>query len=283
MGPKTLVTHIFPDLDAITSLWLFDRYDDDFESANLQFVPAGSTFEGKAVDSDPDIVHVDTGLGRFDHHHTDERTCAAKLIFEHLLTSKKIKSKDVPALKRLTELVVQIDQFEDFFWPEPANDRYDLGINQILDHLKLSGRLNDKELVYQGFSLLDALLAGLKFKVKAEEEIKAGIEFTSPWGKSLGVETRISAINKLAQKLGFALVVRKEPGTGFVSLKSQPKPELDLTSAYEALKKADPKADWYFHPSKHIILNGSRHNLKVKPSNLSLKEVIKEVSNLTWQ
>ena len=283
MGPKTLVTHIFPDLDAVTSLWLFDRYDDDFESANLQFVPAGSTFEGKAVDSDPDIVHVDTGLGRFDHHHTDERICAAKLIFEHLLTSKKIKSKDVPALKRLTELVVQIDQFEDFFWPEAANDRYDLGINQILDHLKLSGRLNDKELVYQGFSLLDALLAGLKFKVKAEEEIKAGIEFTSPWGKSLGVETRISAINKLAQKLGFALVVRKEPGTGFVSLKSQPKPELDLTSAYEALKKADPKADWYFHPSKHIILNGSRHNLKVKPSNLSLKEVIKEVSNLTWQ
>ena len=283
MGPKTLVTHIFPDLDAITSLWLFDRYDDDFESANLQFVPAGSTFEGKAVYSDPDIVHVDTGLGRFDHHHTDKRICAAKLIFEHLLTSKKIKSKDVPALKRLTELVVQIDQFEDFFWPEAANDRYDLGINQILDHLKLSGRLNDKELVYQGFSLLDALLAGLKFKVKAEEEIKAGIEFTSPWGKSLGVETRISAINKLAQKLGFALVVRKEPGTGFVSLKSQPKPELDLTSAYEALKKADPKADWYFHPSKHIILNGSRHNLKVKPSNLSLKEVIKEVSNLTWQ
>jgi len=283
MGPKTLVTHIFPDLDAVTSLWLFDRYDDDFESANLQFVPAGSTFEGKAVDSDPDIVHVDTGLGRFDHHHTDKRICAAKLIFEHLLTSKKIKSKDVPALKRLTELVVQIDQFEDFFWPEAANDRYDLGINQILDHLKLSGRLNDKELVYQGFSLLDALLAGLKFKVKAEEEIKAGIEFESIWGKSLGVETRISAINKLAQKLGFALVVRKEPGTGFVSLKSQPKPELDLTSAYEALKKADPKADWYFHPSKHIILNGSRHNLKVKPSNLSLKEVIKEVSNLTWQ
>ncbi len=70
MGTKTLVTHIFPDLDAVTSLWLFDRYDDDFDKAKLEFVPAGGTFGGESVDSDPDIVHVDTGLGRFDHHHT---------------------------------------------------------------------------------------------------------------------------------------------------------------------------------------------------------------------
>lgn len=280
MGTKTLVTHIFPDLDAVTSLWLFDRYDDDFTKANFEFVPAGSTFEGKVVDSDPDIVHVDTGLGRFDHHHTDERTCAAKLVFEYLLDSKKIKSKDIPALERLTDLVIQIDQFEDFFWPEAANDRYDLGLNSLLDYLKLSGSLNDKELVYQGFSLLDALLAGLKFKVKAEEEIKEGIEFESYLGRSLAVETRVSAINKLAQKLGFALVLRKEPGTGFVSLKSQPKKELDLTRAYKALVKADQFADWYFHPSKHIILNGSRHNRNVKASRLSLKEVVEVIKKL---
>ena len=280
MGTKTLVTHIFPDLDAITSLWLFDRYDDDFAKANFEFVPAGGTFEGKSVDSDPDIVHVDTGLGRFDHHHTNERTCAAKLVFEYLLDSKKIKSKDIPALERLTELVIQIDQFEDFFWPEAANDRFDLGLNSLLDYLKLSGSLNDKELVFQGFSLLDALLAGLKFKVKAEQEIKDGIEFTSTFGRTLAVETRVSAVNKLAQKLGFALVVRKEPGTGFVSLKSQPKPELDLSPAFTALKLADPKADWYFHPSKHIILNGSRHNRSVKASRLSLQEVIEVIKKL---
>ena len=280
MGTKTLVTHIFPDLDAITSLWLFDRYDDDFAKANFEFVPAGSTFEGKSVDSDPDMVHVDTGLGRFDHHHTDERTCAAKLVFEYLLTSKKVKSKDIPALERLTELVIQIDQFEDFFWPEAANDRYDLGLNSLLDYLKLSGSLNDKELVFQGFSLLDALLAGLKFKVKAEQEIKDGIEFASIFGRTLAVETRVSAVNKLAQKLGYGLVVRKEPGTGFVSLKSQPKPELDLSPAFTALKLADPKADWYFHPSKHIILNGSRHNHNVKASRLSLKEVIEVIKKL---
>ena len=149
-----------------------------------------------------------------------------------------------------------------------------------MDYLKLSGSLNDKELVFQGFSLLDALLAGLKFKVKAEQEIKDGIEFDSIFGRTLAVETRVSAVNKLAQKLGFALVVRKEPGTGFVSLKSQPKPELDLSSAFAALKLADPKADWYFHPSKHIILNGSRHNRSVKASRLSLQEVIDVIKKL---
>ena len=79
---------------------------------------------------------------------------------------------------------------------------------------------------------------------------------------------------KLAQKMGFDLVIRKEPGTGFVSIKCQPKDELDLTKLYELLKQKDTKADWYFHPSKHIILNGSRHNPKVKPSSLSLEELI---------
>jgi hypothetical protein len=90
----------------------------------------------------------------------------------------------------------------------------------------------------------------------------------------------MSRVNKLAQKLGYSLVVRKEPGTGFVSIKCQPKKDLDLTKAYEGLKKADTKADWFFHQSKHIILNGSRHNPKVKPSSLGLAELIEILKNI---
>jgi hypothetical protein len=75
---KTVVTHIGPDLDAITSVWLVKTYFPGWEEAHMAFVPAGTTLRGEPPDSDPEIIHVDTGFGDFDHHQTDEDTCAAK-------------------------------------------------------------------------------------------------------------------------------------------------------------------------------------------------------------
>ena len=66
---------------------------------------------------------------------------------------------------------------------------------------------------------------------------------------------------------------QKEPKTGFLSVKSQPKPEIDLEPVYLKLKAADPNASWFFHQSRHIISNGSRHNPEVKPTRLSLTEL----------
>ena len=274
MGNKTIVTHIFPDLDAIASVWLLKRFDPEFAEAKLEFVPAGGTLEDKAVDSDPDIVHTDTGGGRFDHHHTDERTCAAEQVFNYLKSRKLVTLKHQSALERLIEIVIQIDHFEDFFWPNSAEDRYELNINHVLNHLKLSGKMKDKDLIREGAKLLDAILFGLRQKIRTEEEIKKGTEFDSKWGRAIGLETQMSRVSKLAQKQGFELVIRKEPETNLVAIKCQPKDDLDLTALYKRLKEKDPKADWFFHQSKHIILNGSRHNPKVKPSSLSLVELI---------
>jgi len=280
VSQKIIVTHIFPDLDAITAVWLLKKFDGDFEEAEVKFIAAGMTYENKSVDSDPGVVHVDTGLGRFDHHHLDERTCAAELVFNYLKSEKKITLKYQSAMERLIELVIQVDHFEDFFWPEPTDDKYDLCLHHLFDHLKLSGQLNDEELVAEGMRLLEAVLFGLRQKIKAEEEMKEGIEFETIWGRSLGIETKMSRVNKLAQKLGYSLVVRKEPDTGFVSIKCQPRKDLDLGKAHEVLKEADSKADWFFHRSRHIILNGSRHNPKVKASSLGLAEMIELLKNI---
>lgn len=277
---KTIVTHIFPDLDAVVSVWLLQKFDPEFEAVEVKFVPAGTTLNNQMVDSDPDVVHVDTGKGKFDHHDTDERTCAAQLVFNYLKSKKKVALKDQSALERLIEVVIQIDHFEDFYWPDAAADRYDFCLHHLFDHLKMSGKLNDSQLVAQGFLLLEALLFGLKQKILAEEEIKNGQEFNSLWGRSIAMETKISRVSKLAQKQGFNLVVRKEPETGLVMIKCQPRPELDLTKAYEALKKADKQADWFFHHSRHIILNGSRHNKNVRPSKLSLAELVDILRNI---
>lgn len=276
---KIIVTHIFPDIDAIASVWLLKRFDPQLVDAEVKFVPAGCTYKDQAVDSDPEIIHTDTGGGRFDHHDTNERTCAAELVFNYLKSRKFVTLKHQSAVKRLVELIVQLDHFEDFFWNKPADDKYELSINHVLNHLKLSGKMNDSELLEEGSRLLNAVLFGLRQKIKVEEEIKKGTEFESHWGKSLGIETQMSRISKLAQKMGFKLVVRKEVETKFVSIKCQPTKELDLTKLYQKLKEKDKKADWFFHKSKHIILNGSRHNPKVKPSSLSLPELIEITKN----
>lgn len=280
MPEKLIVTHIFPDLDAICSVWLLVKFEADLKEARIEFVPAGKTYKDQIVDSDPTVIHVDTGWGRFDHHQADERTCAAELVFNYLKCEKKISLKYQSALERLIEVVIQADQFEDFFWDDSANDRYDFFLQYLLENLKLSGNLNDTELVYQGMALLDGILFGLRQKIQAEEEIKKGVEFKTKWGRSLALETQMMFDIKLAHKMGYCLVVRKEPKVGLVSIKSQPKKELNLTSAYLALKEADPQADWFFHQSKHIISNGSRHNPQVKPTILSLAEVKEVLLNL---
>jgi hypothetical protein len=232
------------------------------------------TLDRQTVDSDPEIVHVDTGLGRFDHHQSEERSSAAELVFKYLKQKKLIGSKDQRGIERLIRLVTEIDNFEDFFWSEPAADRYELSLHRLLNNLRLSGKADDGRLVEEGGRWLEAVLFGLKQKVAAEEEIKAGQEFETKWGKSLGLESQAGGVDKLGLKLGYQLVVRKEPESGFVMIKCQPKRELDLSRAYEVLKEKDKQADWFFHASRHIILNGSRHNPKVKPSRLSLEELI---------
>ncbi len=82
MSQKIIVTHISPDFDGIPAIWLLRKFHPEFKSARVELVPAGdNTFGNQPVDSDPDVLHVDVGGGKFDHHKTNEFTCGAKLIF----------------------------------------------------------------------------------------------------------------------------------------------------------------------------------------------------------
>ncbi|MFN3374909.1 MAG: hypothetical protein ACK44M_15270, partial [Chloroflexus sp.] len=74
--PLTIVGHLAPDLDCLTAIWLLMRFG-PAKDADLQFVPAGRTWRDQPVDSDPHIIHVDTGGGRFDHHQTNDPTLSA--------------------------------------------------------------------------------------------------------------------------------------------------------------------------------------------------------------
>ena len=74
--------------------------------------------------------------------------------------------------------------------------------------------------------------------------------------------------------MGYALILRKDPRKGYIRIKGSPKFDVDLTSAYEQFKKMDPEATWFLHVGKRMLLNGTTKNPKMKPTSLSLDQII---------
>lgn len=287
---KTIVTHFHPDVDAICAVWFVRTFVSGWQEAVVAFVAAGQTLDNKPVDSDPDILHVDTGLGRFDHHQTAADTCAARLLFEYLRGEKtdvKGKVKDSvtwheEALERLVTVVNDIDHFKQIFWPEPANDRYEFAFEAILDGWKLGaqkkGKEHDLEIVERGCTILDGIYASFINKVWAEEELgKKKQEFNSPWGKSLAIETINDDCIAIALKEGYTLAIRRDPNKGYIRIKAHPGKKVDLTGVYQALKTRDPEATWFLHASRQMVLNGTAKNPGMKATTLSLDDVVEVI------
>lgn len=273
---KTIVTHIGPDLDAITSVWLLKTFLPNWEEATVAFVPAGTTLNSMAPDSDPQILHVDTGFGKFDHHQTDADICAATLVYDEI---KQYHGED-PALQRLVDKVNDDDHFKQVFYPNPDADYFEFDLSALIGGWRLIHQDDNLKVLSLGMDALDAVYKNLQNKVWAEKELKEkGIEFTSPWGTAMGVETTNDDVIHLGQKRGFQVMIRKDAKKGYVRIKSLPLPEINLTSVYETLLEKDPQASWFLHASKHMILNGSTKNPKMKPSTLSLDEIINIVKS----
>src|SRR3989338_2555033 len=238
---KTIVPHVSVDLDAVTSSWLVVRYMPGWTEAGFNFVPAGTTLNGADPDEDLNIIHVDTGLGKFDHHQfADNKLSATKRVFDYLQEKSYVKKTDLPALSRIVEFVTLIDNFGEVYFPDPTSDIYDFSLYQLTEGLKQLGK-KDEEVVRIMFTLLDATLELFKKKINAEDEVKKGYIFKTKWGKSLALETQN---------------------------------EIDLTPVHEEIVKKDPSATWFLHSSKHMLLNGSSKNPTAVASNLPLKKVV---------
>ncbi|KKT35446.1 MAG: hypothetical protein UW37_C0039G0006 [Candidatus Gottesmanbacteria bacterium GW2011_GWA2_44_17] len=265
---KTIVTHIGPDLDAACAIWLIKQCIPGWVDAALQFVPAGKTLNDIPADSNSEIIHVDTGFGKFDHHQSDADTCASQLVLESL------EKKD-EALERLVRVVNDIDHFRECFFPNPTADFWDISLPSIIDGWRLLYADNPIKLVDLIMTSLDGAYKMFQNKVWAEHEIKEkAILFDTEWGKAFGIETVNDEVVHYGQKMGYVLVVRKDPNKKYLRIKAIPKKEVDLTPLYEILKKEDPEATWFLHASTHMILNGSTKNPEMKPTTLSLQRII---------
>lgn len=276
---KTIVTHTSPDFDAITSAWLIQKFLPGWEEAKVVFVPAGTTLHDKAPDTNPDIIHVDTGFGQFDHHQTNARTSAAEIVYKYLEKNGYLDDKAEKALERIVQLVVDDDHFKDPYFPDPTSDRYLLLPFSLVNGLKAS--LGDDTHVYTiGTIILEAALRVFQNVIKAEIEIEKGFVFTSYLGKSIAMETTNEETMKLALKSGFSLVVRKDPIKGNVRIKTLPDPKLDLTPVAKKIEKEDKVGTWFLHASKHMLLNGTSKKPGMKPSPLTLQQLIEIIRSI---
>ena len=302
---KIIVTHASPDWDAITSVWLIKRFLPNWENATIMYVPAGERIPGSKLQvpdnneehaiekiGDDEVIHVDTGMGPLDHHQiSDLSICAASRTWDfvkkqHSGTDKWFIKAD--AIERIVTIIVAIDHFQEVYWQEPDADYHEFSLLGLLEGLKYQKPGENEFYTLFGMECLDAMVYTFENRAWAEKEIKdKGISFNTQFGKGIGIETMNDTVLKLAQKMGYVLVIRKDPRSGFVRIKTLPakvgdgaERRVDFTLVSEQLRKMDPDATWYLHVSKKMLLNGTTKNPKMVPTKLSLQQIIDVVQKI---
>ncbi|MEI7741717.1 MAG: hypothetical protein WCJ29_04380 [bacterium] len=267
---KTLVTHKFPHLDDITAIWLWQKYVPGFKKAKVGFVElAGGgkavTWKNKPVDSDREVIHFGVGRGKFDEHKGDIGKSATLLVHEYLLKQKLIPNKDKPALAKLIEFVNLQDngkilglQYGNMFIPRVLRNIYPSEKRHAI-----------------GAELLDAALPLYDNEALIEKDWAKSIEFETRWGKGLAIETNADGPDAVAYNKGFSLVIHLDPKRKWRMFRANADSDTDLTGIYEELHRMEPRASWFLHHSKHMLLCGSRSAPDVVRSRLSLKELVK--------
>jgi hypothetical protein len=272
---KTIVTHVSPDLDGIPAIWLLRKFHPDFKTAKVALVPAGdNTLNNQPVDSDPDVLHVDVGGGKFDHHHTNDFTCGAKLVYEWLVKEGFIDHGD-KTIERMIQIITEIDHgWDSYKWPDCASDRWEFSLHQILSGLKMVYPKQDEKHIEFTSDALEAIYRIMQSKIKAEEEVENGLKFKTSWGKGVAVYTKNDGVMDAAIKNGYAVVLRKDPAQGYVRITGSNSHKVDFTKAYELIAKKDDIANWFLHASKVLLRNGSTRNPNMKPTTMSIEEVV---------
>lgn len=303
---KIIVTHTSPDWDAIGSVWLLKKFLPGWDRAEIEFVPAGQRYKNQdlklkniedalEIYGEDEVIHVDTGLGPLDHHQTSDRDVSAcSLVWDYVrlrnpefkapaFESDKVRDRE-EAINRVVSFIVDTDHFKEVFWENPSADYHEFNLLGLMEGLKLYKPGEDDYYVEFGIECLESITRAFENRIWAEREIKKAKKFETRWGKALAFETINDTVLKLSQKMGYILVVRKDPRKGYVRIKAKPSsqkgPDIDLTLAYEKLSKIDPEATWFLHVSKKMLLNGTPKNPKMIPTKLSLDDIIKVLESI---
>lgn len=282
-----IVTHKSPDLDAITSVWLFQRFDaQNMAQAKVAFVNPGETISPHMAEQfgalPHEVIHVDTGLGEFDHHQEDrgqQYLSAAKLVYEHLCHQHPELAAD-KALSYLVGHVTDIDQYAQVNWPESKTPRSRFTIEELISGFTLLPNFDDERMVETGKSLLDSAYASLGLFLEAAEELKSAETIALKQGYCVGVLASNDYVIDVAQMQGAGMVVKKDPELGNIRIKCRPDFPDSLARLRDAILERDKEGTWYYHPSGKMLLNGSTKKPDQKPSPLQLHDILSLVKEL---
>lgn len=271
---KIIVTHLNPDLDGLAGAWLLRKFHPEFRRAGVEFCPAGQTLNNKAVDSDPTVVHIDTGGGRFDHHSTsDGSICAAILVWNFLAKEGRqpLGKEERTAVERILDYVLKFDHG---LLRVLENEYRDFLPVALLEG-KFWGRRESSATADFGCQLLESAYTFSLEKEQFKEDWQKRTEFATPWGKGVGLATAHLLGREFGLPPSYAAAV-------VIDLKNNHRrfwgwQDTDFSKVYERLKIIDPKADWFLHASKKILLSGSESNPGMRLSKLSLEKMIELV------
>lgn len=250
MARKTLVTHVIPHLDDIAALWLLVRFDPSLKRAALKFVE--TTPEGIMLPKG--AIGVGVGRGIYDEHKGDKKDSAVSLVWKDLKRRGRTpKGLRGAALAALVDFVRRGDMGEYIGKEGPGIPT----ATTLRALAKLPGE-SSKSATLVGFRLLDAELVLYEERAKIDAALKRGRKFTTKWGRGVGVtvEAVPGMVSDRIAELGYALVILKYPSKGFLHVRATPGARVDLSKLAKVVMAEEPKARWYLHHSKQMLLQG---------------------------
>lgn len=279
---KKIITHINPDSDAVISAWLIRKFLPGWQEAEIGFAQANEETNQKAQVDDPNLLFVDVGRGKLDHHQTGELISASSLCWEYIKQSRPNQPLNLLAAQAVNEIVAietEIDNTRDLHWPEVGEYRASFYFQNIIESLRGLAE-TDEQVMALGLRLAEAIFLNLKNKIKGREELKTGIQFEAPWGKGVAIQTGNKYVGWEGEVAGFAVVIQKDPRSGGVRIYARWDSGADLTEVYNKVRLLDGNANWFLHASKKLLLNQASVNKSMRPTKLSLEQLIEIVKKL---
>jgi hypothetical protein len=122
-------------------------------------------------------------------------------------------------------------------------------------------------------SNFDAWYAQEARQLRLDAAFAQRIEFDTPWGLGIAMESDDGGSSRLAYGAGAVLYVYRD-GQRRTGIAARARSQVDLTPVYHDLRRLDPGADWYLHPSKRLLLCGTAKAPPRVPSKLTLDQIV---------
>ncbi len=211
------------------------------------------------MDRDPEIIHVDTGHGRFDHHAAADHNLSATELVRRAIASEE------PVLQRIARAVTLLDH-------ALASGGTGPDICALIEGYNALYPQSPEAVASAMFANFDAWYAHEAKQARLEAAFAQRIEFETPWGLGIAMESDDGGSSRLAYGAGAVLYAYRD-GKGNMGIAAKSRSQVNLSQVLRELKRIDLDADWFLHPSKRLLLCGTPKSPPRVPSKLSLEEL----------